>query len=314
MKKLLFLLIMLFCSVVVWGAAPSFDLGSCYNPQTIASDDGSVSDLVIAENCSDYGQIDWTGTSLNLTALGTVLSSDVMIGDGWAYVDAVLRPDMDEQATITLKGLNYAYQPEILGDGIDCVNCTSITWDRRSGDLQFTVGGFSNYSVTGKQDFTVYSDDQAYLHGRVYDSIDLGSANYNDEFHCVVMIFETGEKRLIQTNPERKKAGSFFGSATSSESELPEILGYFKIVQGLGNVYYRDADIIAYTNFLKVIKCNSNSTELIYEEQITPVYREAFKSAPARGVWITESAPVAAFVIVFLLLVAAFIWFQFIKK
>jgi len=289
-------------------------LGSCYDSQTVSSDDQSVVDLVITENCSSYGQIDWTGSDLNLTTLGQILSNEVQIGYGWAKVDSSLRPDLNDQAVITFNNLSFAYQPILNKDGAVCTtNCTSISWTRRSGTLEFTVDTFSNYSVTGRQDFSVFSDDEAYLHGRVYDSVDLGSAYYDDEFHCVVMLFETGEKRLIQTNPERKKAGSFFGSATSSEGDLPEILGYFKITQGLGNVYYRDNDIVAYTNFLKVIKCNSNSTELIYEEVVTPTYRDAFKSAPARGIWIIESAPIGVFVIIFLVIVVGFIYYMFIK-
>lgn len=316
MKKLIFMLLFIWSlfAISVWGVAPSFDFGSCYNPQTASSDDEVVSDLVIAENCSNYGEIDWTGTTLNLTTLGQIVSGEVAIGDGWAYVDTALRPDLDYKATITLNNLSYAYEPTIFRDGVACPNCSSITYVRSTGQLEFTVGGFSNYTVTDRQDFTVFSDTEAYLHDRVYDSIDLGSAYYNDVFHCIVMIFETQDKRLIQTNPEKKKAGRLFSGATSSESELPEIIGYFKIEKGVGNVYYRDVDVIGYTAFLKVIKCNSNSTELIYEEEITPQYKEAFKSAPARGVWFIESLPIAVFVVALSLLIILFLYHQIMKR
>lgn len=314
MKRLMLILMLLVCCVSVWGIAPSFDLGSCYDPQTTSIDDESVSDLVISENCSGYGQIDWGGTALNLTTLGQIVSGEVVVGDGWAYVDALSRPDLDYQATITLNNLSYAYQPTILKDGSSCPNCSSISYTRSTGQIMFTVGDFSNYSLTHKQDFTVFSDTEAYLHDRVYDTIDLGSAYYNDEFHCVVMLFDTDERRLIQTNPEKKKAGSLFSAATSSEGELPEIAGYFKIENGVGNVYYRDTDVIGYTEFIKVIKCNSNSTELIYEENIVPQYKEAFKSAPARGVWFIESVPIAVFVVALLLMIVLWLYWQVVRR
>jgi hypothetical protein len=296
-------------------AAPSFDLGDCYDPVTIAASDGYVPDLVIEENCSNYGRIDWTGTDLNLTLLGQVLASEVKIGRGWAYVNSIGRPDLDEQAIITLKNLTYAYQPTLKKDGVDCSsNCTSVTYTRNIGQLRFTVSGFSNYSVTGRQDFSVYSDTEAYLHGRVYDAVDLGSVYLNQEFKCIVMIFDTNEKRLIQTNPEKKKAGGgLFGSSSSSDENLPEILGYFKIENSVGNVYYRDADLVGYNTFIKVIKCNSNSTELIYEELITPQYKEAFGSAPSRGVWVVQNASMLAIIIIGGIFATAILYFT-LKK
>jgi hypothetical protein len=104
---------------------------------------------------------------------------------------------------------------------------------------------------------------------------------------------------LIQTNPEKKKAGGWiFSSSSASDENLPEVLGYFKIDNSVGNVYYRDADLTGFTEFIKVIKCNSNSTELIYEEMITPQYKEAFKSAPARGVWVVQNASMLAIIII----------------
>lgn len=288
--------------------APNFDLGNCLDPTTLAASDGYVPDLVIEENCSNYGSIDWT-TDLNLTLLGQVTSNEVKIGHGWAYVNSVARPDLDEQAVITLKNLTYAYEPIIKKDGVDCTNC-SATYTRSIGLLVFTVPGFSNYSVTGRQDFSVYSDTEAYLHGRVYDAVDLGSSHLNDQFKCIVMIFDTADKRLIQTNPEKKKAGGgFLGGSSASDENLPEVLGYFKIDNSVGNVYYRDADLTGFTEFIKVIKCNSNSTELIYEELITPQYKEAFKSAPARGVWVVQNASMLAIIIIGGIFSAAILYF-----
>jgi hypothetical protein len=315
MKKLvMFCIIFLISISSVLALAPSFNLGSCYNPQTAAPDEGSVVDLVIAENCSNYGQIDWTGSDLNLTTLGQITSTEVIIGDGWAYVDSTVRTDLNAQAVITLKNLTFAYQPTINRDDVECTsNCTSITYTRSTGELEFTVATFSNYSVTGRQDFTVYSDTEAYLHGRVYDNVDLGSTYLNDTFQCVVMIFESDEKRLIQTNPEIKKAGKVFSGATSSEANLPEIKGYFEVQNSIGNVYYRDDDIVGYTTFLKVIKCNSDTTELIYEEQITPQYLEPFKSVPSRGVWFIQNAGIVVFIIVAVFLLAMFTY-HLIKK
>lgn len=292
--------LMLFVTLLgALAAAPTFDLGNCLEATTLSVDSDTVSDLVIEENCSNYGKIDWTGSDLNLTLLGQVLSTEVKIGDGWVYVKSSARPDLDAPAQITLKNLSYAYQPVIKKDGVTCTsNCTGVVYTRATGTLVFTVSEFSNYSVTGRQDFSVYSDTEAYLHGRVYDAVDLGSSHLNDEFKCIVMIFDTSDKRLIQTNPEKKKAGGgFLSSSTTSDENLPEVLGYFQISNSVGNVYYRDADLVGYTDFLKVIKCNSNSTELIYEEKITPQYKEAFKNAPARGVWFVQNAYMLAAII-----------------
>jgi hypothetical protein len=314
--SVLVLFAVLFAAANVFSAAPMFDLGDCQDAQTLAADDGYVPDLVIAENCSNYGQIDWTGLSvLNLTDLGEVQADEVSIGHGYAYVNSVTRPDLAYSAHIILRDLSYAYTPVIKKDGVVCSsNCTAVSFNKLIGVIEFDVSEFSNYSVTGRQDFTVYSDTEAYLHGRVYDSVNLGSSYLTQEFHCVVMLFDTVKKNLIQTNPEKKKAGSIFSGATSSESELPEIKGYFSIINGIGNVYYRDADIVAYVNFLKVIKCNSNSTELVYEEMITPQYKEPFKSAPARGVWIVKDIQVTVMVVVFMLIILALGWYIFISK
>jgi hypothetical protein len=315
LKKSMIVWFMLFAVADVLAVAPTFDLGDCQDAQTLAADDGYVPDLVISENCSDYGQIDWTGTDLNLTDLGEVQADEVSIGHGYVYVNSVTRPDLVYPAHIILQNLSYAYTPVIKKDNAVCPtnNCTSVSYNKVTGIIQFDVSEFSNYSVTGRQDFTVYSDTQAYLHGRVYDTVNLGSSYLNDEFHCIVMLFDSVQKNMIQTNPEKKKAGSVF-SATASESELPEIKGYFTVTNGIGNVYYRDADIVAYNDFLMVIKCNSNSTELVYEEQITPQYKEPFKSAPARTVWLIQDMQTTIIVIVFAIILLALGWYIFISK
>jgi hypothetical protein len=103
-------------------------------------------------------------------------------------------------------------------------------------------------------------------------------------------------------------------SASSDETNLPEMLGYFKIINGLGNVYFEKAGLIEYVNFLKVIKCNSNSTELVHEETVDLQYNDQFASVPTKAAgWINTSASTAVFVIIFVIIIAAILYWVIVS-
>jgi len=66
------------------------------------------------------------------------------IGFASVHVDSDLLPEFNVPAIITLKGLEFT-DPVILGaDGL-CSDCNVISY--ASGQIRFTVGGFSNYSI-----------------------------------------------------------------------------------------------------------------------------------------------------------------------
>jgi len=167
----------------------------------------------------------------------------------------------------------------------------------------------ADWTPTGDQDFSVYVDPQMELNGKVYATVSIDQSMYPGNAKCVDMLFYTNGSRYmhIQSNPTLASSSAVslrVGSVT------PEEKGYFDINDGIGTVYFRDKDIIPYNNFTLVVLCNVGNVSLIYEEAINPVWRTAFKSLPARGVWFADGDNASMIIIVLaaLALILLFIW------
>ena len=178
----------------------------------------------------------------------------------------------------------------------------------------------ADYVPTGAKDFTVYADVGADLSGYVYSTVVINESAYSgEEFKCITMIFaeQNGTFIHVQSNPPHI-APTNLGiiSPNKDVQTSPEALGYFAVHNGLANVYFRSVDLVAYNTFLYVIKCNSNQTQLTYEENLTPNYKEFGKDFPSRGVWFAQpgNADTIVFVAAVLGLVAVFVWFGILKK
>ena len=303
MRKIIYLVLFVFSLSLVSAASVNVSLGPCYDYSTVASDDGDVDDLVIEEICSNTGAIDWTGSTLNLTVLG-VIDSGVSISNGTIVVNSLLRPDLDERAHLTFNNLNFVIEPTILRDGEDCPSnvCENATYSLTEESYEVDVIGFSIYTLTARQDMTVYTDSEAYLKPEIYQTIDFGPTNTT--YKCVVMIFDRDNKNLLQSNPRRQKRDADVLSISTDlnlEDNSPEYLGYFKSENGLVNTWYQKDLLIGYDTFIYVAKCHgSDGSEKVFEELIIPHYWEAFKSTPARWVWWTDSASVSTWMIFFI--------------
>jgi hypothetical protein len=175
----------------------------------------------------------------------------------------------------------------------------------------------ADYIPTGAKDFTVYADQAADLDGYVYSSVTINASQYPGEtFECITMIFanQSGQYIHVQSNPPHINPTNLGIFSPNKESQVsPEALGYFPVHNGLANIYYRSKDIIAYNEFLYVIKCNSNDSQLTYEETLRPNYREFGKELPSRGVWfaMSENSGTIVFVGTIILLLIMFIYFKF---
>jgi hypothetical protein len=289
--------------IIVWVASILLLLGTLQGALAVAADftdlnatcySGSSSTAGVGDNrpqftlvdaCNNNNEIDYLDTVV--LSLGAIQPDEVMMGADWVYVSSSLRPDLDVAAEITMVNTDYAVQPTVLNDGVVCGSCGIVSFDDRSGTLIFNVTGFSNYSLTNRQDFTVHSDEAPELHGKVYQVVDLGSSYRSEEFACNVMIFANdadNELVLVQTNPEREVQGRLFGD---TDQQQPESLGYFPTQSGVANVYFRNDMMVGYTDFKYVAKCQSNSTQLIYEETITPVQAPLGRGFASWAVWFT---------------------------
>lgn len=153
MKRLLFIsvLIIILAQLVISAPGGVF-VDTCYSESH--SDLGDLSlDLSIVNSCENNNSITWD--SVNLTTLGDVVDGDVIIGDSWMYVDSSLRPDLDSSATLFFNGNNFVIEPVVYEDGVVCSSCNITVVDT---GLYVDVSGFSNYSLSARQEFTVYSD------------------------------------------------------------------------------------------------------------------------------------------------------------
>ena len=160
----------------------------------------------------------------------------------------------------------------------------------------------ADYTPTGKTDFSVYSDSDLELSGYVYSTVEINISAYpNEAFKCITMVFanESGTFIHVQSNPPHLPPAKLGIINPKTEGDTsPEALGYFPVNNGLANVYFRNDDIIAFNEFLYVIKCNSNSSQLVYEEIFNPNYKEFGKELPSRGAWFAQSENADTIVIV----------------
>ena len=176
----------------------------------------------------------------------------------------------------------------------------------------------ADYTRTNKKDFDVYIDPAAELSGFVYGTVKIDTSTYpGEDFKCVTDIFffngTTNKLMHVQSNPPHSPQDRMVIFSTPTTS--PETLGYFPTYNGIGNIYYRSKDIIAYNNFTLVVLCNSNQSQLVYEENINPVYKAAFKDLPSRGVWFAQSDNADMIIIVgaVLFIAALFIFYKFTR-
>lgn len=278
--------LMLIVTAVGAMAAPGVDFAdTCYTGTHTDSGDLSLN-LEIVNSCASGTSITWP--SVNLTILGNVTDDEVIIGESWAYVDSAARPDLDAPATITFRNLSFAIEPNVLVDGTTCSAC-NLTHRPSLGELDVDVPGFSNYTLTAQQDFTVYSNDEPYLENKIYQTVDLGDARRGDEYACIVQVFvkdTNGVWVLAQTNPKRAPQGKLFGDTDPNQ---PESLGYFPTVNGFANTYFRDDNIWGYMELQRVIQCTTNSSsKLVHEESIDTRYFPAGRGLTGRLLWLND--------------------------
>lgn len=283
------------------GIALSFDPGQQYE---------LTDNLRIENNCSTTAtaEVQWT-VPLNLTVLGDVQTgTEVIIGETFVYVDSTARPDLDKPARITFKKAPFAFEPGVLRDGVECgVYCTNVTYDANSRELSFDVAGFSNYSLSGRQDFNLYSDPEPVLKDKVYQLIDLGDARRASEYKCLVQVYglnQNGDYILVQSNPQRQVQARMFGSPDANQ---PEALGYFKTENGLANVYFDGGALVGYQSFEYVAVCANTTATLVYEEPINTLYARAGDKMVARGVWLTKDGN-GAYIVFGVFLAILVIW------
>jgi hypothetical protein len=229
-------------------------------------------------------QADWP-QELNLT-FGAPTTGEIKSGDNWFYVDSAVRPDLDVPATLHFINHGFVTEPDVLRNGVACTDC-NVSFTPQ--EVTVDVTGFSNYSLTSKQDFIVYSDPQPELKDKTYQTIDLGNSHRNEsDFTCVVQVFGRNNETqwvLVQTNPERQVQGKLLGNPDSNQ---PESLGYFPVKNGLANTYFRGGELPGYSDFTIVTQCASPTQLLVYEEPVSTRYSPAGRSLVARGVWLTD--------------------------
>jgi len=247
-----------------------------------------VDNFGVVNTCSDGTSVRWVDP-IDLSILGPVTDDQVVVTKTSIFVDSALRPDLDAPATLIFKKIPFAVEPEVLRDDFPCGDCV-VTFDPTDNDLYVSVTGFSNYSLSGRKDFIVYSDTQPEMDKKVYQTIDLGDVNRATEYSCIVQIFgqsasNPGQWVLVQTNPQREVQARLLGNPDQNQ---PESLGYFRTTGGMANVYFRDQNIPGYSDFEYVAQCSSNSTKLIYEEPISTRYHPMGRTAVSRGVWMTD--------------------------
>jgi hypothetical protein len=244
-----------------------------------------TTELKVGNACEGGNYVQWV-EPLDLNVLGEVTDGEVVVSKDSVYVDSVARPDLDRPAVLVFPVSSYV-DPIVLRDGSLCTTC-NVTRSFRG--LEVAVEGFSNYSLTSKQEFTVHSDTNPELKDKVYQVVDLGPSNRVDEFACIVEIFGQNAANqwvLVQTNPERAVQGKLLGNPDTNQ---PESLGYFPTKNGVANTYFRRANIYGYNDFEMVIRCTSNTSQLIYEESVTPVYSPAGRQMVSSGVWLTSGS------------------------
>jgi hypothetical protein len=265
--------------------------------------------LTISNNCTSSSSITWINP-VDLSVLGPVTTGEVVVAQNSIFVDSLLRPDLDFPAHLVFNDVGFAVKPDLLRDGLLCdalTNCTNEVFNQQTQTYTVTVPGFSNYSLRGRRDFTLYADGQPELRDRVYQSIDLGDAYRSDTFKCMVQIYgknSAGQFVLAQTNPERNVAAKLWGSPDVNN---PESLGYFKTENGLANVYFNGQTLAGYMDLEYVAQCANNQTLLVYEEPVSTRYVPAGRSVEGRALWVADGSN-AFYVVITIVLTVLVIW------
>jgi hypothetical protein len=287
-------------------ASPGVDIGDgCHTGtfQSVQIGFGNTSEvpkgrLIIENNCTTGTMVVWD-QPVNLT-LGNITEGEVVLGEDFVFVDSVFRPDLDQPAVLTFKGVPYVFEPAVLRDGLVCGDC-NVTFVPSQAEVIVGVTGFSNYSLSGRQDFEVNSDPEPELRSKVYQTIDVGNVSRSTEFHCLVQLYGRNNKGawvLMQTNPERTVGARILGNP---DPNLPESLGYFKTSNGMANVYFDGSKVSGYQQYEYVAQCaDGNSTKLIYEEPIETRYTSAGRGTTGRILWLTLE-PMNAFYLIVIL-------------
>lgn len=247
-----------------------------------------IFDFKIESNCANLPvEVEWVEIE---NYLGPIWDGEVLVGEDWFYVNSDARPDLDVPATITFNNPPFVVRPTVLKDGAECegfdCNITSFTPEA----LVIEVSGFSNYSLSAAQQFTVYSDPNPELKKKTYQTVDLGDLYRNSTFTCTVQVFgknvdDDTQWVLVQTNPTREIQSRMFGSPDTNQ---PESLGYFPVVNGMANTYFRGDNLYAYNDLQLVIQCADGNQKLVYEEAISTRYSPAGRAVVSRGIWLTD--------------------------
>ena len=273
-------------------ALVSDQIDSCNQASYFEDSNLTTYDMQIAGNCTVANTEIQYSDEINLV-LGDILPGEVQSGENWVYVDSLARPDLDLPATLVFNHHGFAVKPVALRNGFPCegiqCNVTSFTPEQ----LTMDVNGFSNYSLTFAQDFTVYSDPEPELKDKTYQTIDLGDSHRADNYTCTVQVFGRNQNAdwiLVQTNPARNVQARMFGSPDQNQ---PESLGYFPVVNGMANTYFRGGELPGYNDFELVIQCANPTNKLVYEEPISTRYSPAGRTITARGVWLTDGSNAA---------------------
>jgi hypothetical protein len=311
--------VILMCVVAAGAYGQVTDINdSCTSGQLVstsiyfaATNDTPPSSVYLENNCTGT-QVLFIGANLTL---GPIMQGEVVITPQSVYVNSLLRPDLDVQSVIIFNA-PYVFEPRVYRDGVLCGDCNA-SFDAAALTMTVEVPGFSNYSLTGQQDFTVQSDPNPQLAGKVYQTIDLGDGKRNEEYKCIVQLYGRnagGQWVLVETNPQRNVQAKLLGNPDPNQ---PESLGYFKTESGLANVYFDGAKVNGYENFEYVAQCANNATKLIYEENIDTRYKPAGRALVSRGVWLTSESNgfytsiivvVGFFAILFALVIVRLFW------
>ena len=124
-----------------WCVALSDFNGDTTNLESVG-DIANVLGMVV-ENTT-YGKIKWNNA---VNASAADIDTNIQMGNGWVYIDSsVLDDSFNSSANVSIYNLNLGY-PTILKDGVVCADCDIITWNTDTGNLEFSVTGFSNYTA-----------------------------------------------------------------------------------------------------------------------------------------------------------------------
>ena len=118
------------------------------------SDRENVTNVTI--NQSTFGGIDFGNETMNFSRVAS-LEDAFNISEGLISVDTATYPELNRNASIVMKGLNFTKAPlinlssgfEDTAGGVSCPGdvCTGTTYDAVNGILRFNVTHFSTYSL-----------------------------------------------------------------------------------------------------------------------------------------------------------------------